>query len=268
MASINPAATVEVSEAATIAPEWISGAAALAVAPGEPSEAFRRVRWDALQRDVLREGATFRIQARATGETVYITCGPFECTESASSPPDPPDLGSRTAATCDAWDPTLELDVGWIENQPTYEERRGSGPRVAVHRGPRLLRRAQLSGRPQRPEPEHRRAGRRGGIATDAAGDAGFGAEGVPPEPLRAGNLLPVRRILRECSPARGVLPSADGQQLPRRRELSERLFRVVRPAREFGDLGKHPLGGVHRVELPGEDLRRERRGGRVPSLR
>ena len=125
MASINPAATVEVSAAATIAPEWISGAAALAVAPGEPSEAFRRVRWDALQRDVLREGATFRIQARASGETVYITCGPFECTEPAASPHDPPDLGSRTAATCDAWDPTLELDVGWIENQPTYEERRG-----------------------------------------------------------------------------------------------------------------------------------------------
>ena len=118
MASINPAATVQVSAPATISPEWISGAAAVAVPAGAPTAVFASVRWDALQRDVVQDGATFRIEPTGSGETMFVTCGPFGCSEAAERRPTPPDFGSQIGSVCGGWDPTLDFEVGLVQNHP------------------------------------------------------------------------------------------------------------------------------------------------------
>ena len=47
-----------------------------------------------------------------TGDVMYITCGPFECVEGS----DAPELSIANSTVCTAWDPTVEIQVGKIDN--------------------------------------------------------------------------------------------------------------------------------------------------------
>ena len=120
MATVNEKIMVESNTGAIITPMFVEGANGVTVMEGE-NMPFARVSWSLLQSAVVSDGATFMIQ-RATiganqemepsGDVAYVTCGPFECMEGM----DAPDIGIGNSAACEAWDPTLELQVGLIDN--------------------------------------------------------------------------------------------------------------------------------------------------------
>ena len=47
-----------------------------------------------------------------SGDVAYVTCGPFECADGM----DAPELSIENSAMCTAWDPTVEIQVGEIDN--------------------------------------------------------------------------------------------------------------------------------------------------------
>ena len=42
----------------------------------------------------------------------YVTCGPFECADGT----DAPEISVSNSAVCSAWDPSLTLQVGRVDN--------------------------------------------------------------------------------------------------------------------------------------------------------
>ena len=77
--------------------------------------------WDLLQSDVLDGGATFMVQRTTvganqemepSGDVAYVTCGPFECADGS----DAPMLSIENSGVCTAWDPTVEIQVGKVDN--------------------------------------------------------------------------------------------------------------------------------------------------------
>ena len=128
MAWVNPQIMVESNTTAIITPTWLDGANGVSVDAGS-NMPFTYVgaedNWEMLQSMVLGDGATFMIQRTTvganqmeepTGDVAYVTCGPFECTESMMEEPDAPMLGIENSAVCEAWDPMVDIEVGFVTN--------------------------------------------------------------------------------------------------------------------------------------------------------
>ena len=73
------------------------------------------------QKMVVEDGVTFMLQRMTfganqemepDGDVAYVTCGPFRCQEGMEAP----EVTIDDSAECTAWDPTLELQVGLIDN--------------------------------------------------------------------------------------------------------------------------------------------------------
>ena len=119
-ADVNSEIMVASNTSAIITPMFVDGANGVSVSEGD-NMPFGRVSWGLLQSDVLDSGATFMVQ-RATiganqemepsGDVAYVTCGPFECVNGM----DDAELSITNSGVCTAWDPTVEFEVGKIDN--------------------------------------------------------------------------------------------------------------------------------------------------------
>ena len=133
LASPNPALLVSASHPARISPMFVEGPPPVTVGAGENATPFRRVSgWTALQRALVDEGAVFRFEritlgagqeAVPTGDLMYITCGPFRCSEAAAEAPEAPEI--TAAAVCEEFEADFRLVKGIAFNGNAQDEENG-----------------------------------------------------------------------------------------------------------------------------------------------
>ena len=119
MASVNDEIMVSSNTDAIITPMFVENANGVSVMAGD-NMPFGRVSWGLKQSDVLDGGATFMVQRAViganqmddSGDAAYVTCGPFECVDGM----DAPELSIANSAVCTAWDPSVEIMVGKVDN--------------------------------------------------------------------------------------------------------------------------------------------------------
>ena len=121
MASVNTEIMVESNSTAVITPMFVDGATGVSVDAMAGNMPFTYVSWEMMQSAVLSDGATFMVQRTTvganqemepTGDVMYITCGPFECVEGM----DAPELSIANSGVCTAWDPSVTIEVGKVDN--------------------------------------------------------------------------------------------------------------------------------------------------------
>ena len=138
MAMVNSKIMVMSNTDALIEPMFVENANAVRVAKseemgmGEETEEmpdmadasntpFTFVDWQLLQTKVVDEGATFKItrltmganqEMEPTGDSAYVTCGPFNCADGM----DVPDLALADSGVCNDWEHEIRLDVGFVDN--------------------------------------------------------------------------------------------------------------------------------------------------------
>ena len=125
-AYVNKKIMVESNTSAVITPMFVEDANGVGVTAGSGNMPFAFVEWGLLQSAVLDTGATFMIQRTAmganqemepTGDMAYVTCGPFECTESSNDEPPPaPEISIENSTVCSDFDPDVSLQVGFVDN--------------------------------------------------------------------------------------------------------------------------------------------------------
>ena len=124
MATVNKRLMVTSSHPAEVSAMFVTSASALGLGEGENTP-FTRVNWPALQSDIANDGVTFRFERLSTGagqepaagaEVMYITCGPFRCSESADEIPPAPDLSISDSAACTGFEAEFTLNVGAVRN--------------------------------------------------------------------------------------------------------------------------------------------------------
>ena len=123
MATVNTRMTVTSSQPARITPMFLTGTPAARIVAGD-SRAFTYLVWSALQADIVRDGVTFRFDRTAgagqqptpTGETMYITCGPFRCSDAAEEVPPAPEITVADSAVCSGFEADFRADVGAVRN--------------------------------------------------------------------------------------------------------------------------------------------------------
>ena len=119
-ANVNPQMMVSVNMPAIVRATFVEGAAPIGLIPG-PNAPFLYVDWEAMQSQVVTAGVTFVLQAveiganqepLPVGPTHLVTCGPFECAEGPAAPV----LSIANSPMCTDWDPTVEFQVGKVDN--------------------------------------------------------------------------------------------------------------------------------------------------------
>ena len=133
LASANPALLVSASHPARISPMFVDGPPPVTIGAGESATPFRRVSgWNALQSAVVGEGAVFRFEritlgagqeAAPTGDTMYITCGPFACSEAAGEAPEAPEITAD--AVCEEFEADFRLVKGIALNRSATDKYNG-----------------------------------------------------------------------------------------------------------------------------------------------
>ena len=120
MATVNNDIEVGVNMPAIITATFVEGASPIGLVPGH-NHPFEYVTWSAMQSMVVSTGVTFAVQPveiganqvpLPIGDATLITCGPFECMEG----PTAPELSIANSAMCTGWDPTVEFQVGKVDN--------------------------------------------------------------------------------------------------------------------------------------------------------
>ena len=121
MASVNSEMVVDMNMPGIVTPLFVDGAAPIGLIPGENTP-FTYVDWQAMQSMVVTTGVTFAVQAveiganqvpLPIGDAVLVTCGPFECAEDSATPPE---LSIANSKMCTEWDPSVEIQVGKVDN--------------------------------------------------------------------------------------------------------------------------------------------------------
>ena len=121
MATVNTEIMVESNATAIITPTFVDDATGVSVEAMAGNMPFTYVDWGMKQSDVLAMGATFMVQRTTvganqepepTGDVTYVTCGPFECVEGE----DAPELSIANSGVCTDWDPSVEFQVGKVDN--------------------------------------------------------------------------------------------------------------------------------------------------------
>ena len=125
MASVNTKMMVTSSDSARVTPMFIEDAGSVVVSAGSDRTPFAHVSWSATQMAVARDGATFMFEkvsvgagqeATPTGDVLYITCGPFRCSEAAMEAPAAPAITLDDSAACSEFDADLNLVKGLANN--------------------------------------------------------------------------------------------------------------------------------------------------------
>ena len=132
MATVNTKMVVTSSHSARVTPMFMEGAPSINVVAGSDTP-FTYVSWSAKQVAVTRDGAVFMFEkvttvgagqeAMPTGDVVYITCGPFRCSDAAMEAPAAPAITLADSAACDEFEATLNLVKGLVNN---WEARGGN----------------------------------------------------------------------------------------------------------------------------------------------
>ena len=127
MAMVNSEMMVEVNMLSIVTSTFVDDAAHIVLYPGD-NMPFTHVDWKAPQalvvghEDAPGNGATFLVtpvQIGANqiplpiGDPVPVTCGPFRCAVGAM---EAPEITIEDSMACTMWEPTLELQVGLIDN--------------------------------------------------------------------------------------------------------------------------------------------------------
>ena len=124
MASVNTRMTVTSSQTARITPVFLTGTPGAGIAAGDSSP-FTYLVWSALQADIAGDGVTFRFdrvttgagqEPTPTGDTMYITCGPFRCSEASTETPAAPDITIADSAACSGFEADFKVAVGAVRN--------------------------------------------------------------------------------------------------------------------------------------------------------
>ena len=149
MAMVNSKIMVMSNTDALIEPMFVENANAVRVAKSEEMEMgeeteempemadatntpFAFVSWQLLQQKVVDEGATFKItrltmganqEMEPTGDSAYLTCGPFNCADGM----DRPDLALADSGICNDWEHEIRLDVGFVDNTVVNPEADDAG---------------------------------------------------------------------------------------------------------------------------------------------
>ena len=93
--------------------------------PSGRSAPFAHTAWTALQTEIARNGVTFSFtrltaepgaSAQPADETLFVTCGPFRCSEATDEPPPAPRLAAADSPACAAFDADFELEAGLVMN--------------------------------------------------------------------------------------------------------------------------------------------------------
>ena len=125
MATVNTGMMVTSSHSARITPMFMEGAGSVVVSAGSDRTPFAHVSWSATQVAVARDGAVFRFEkvtvgagqeAMPTGDVVYITCGPFRCSDAATDAPPRPAITLEDSAACQEFEAGLDLVKGIASN--------------------------------------------------------------------------------------------------------------------------------------------------------
>ena len=121
MASVNAKIVVSSNYSAVITPMFVENANAVNVSASDNNVPFAYVSWNALQSDVVDGGVTFMVQRTVmganqemepTGDVAYVTCGPFECVDGDTAP----EITIMDDESCQAWDPVLDINFGYVDN--------------------------------------------------------------------------------------------------------------------------------------------------------
>ena len=124
MATVNTGMTVTASHPAAVSAMFLTSAPAIGLAEGENTP-FTRVNWPALQKSVAVDGVTFMFRRLSGGagqepaagaEVRYITCGPFQCSESSDEIPPAPEITINDSAACTGFEADFTLNVGAVRN--------------------------------------------------------------------------------------------------------------------------------------------------------
>ena len=123
-ASVNPDMTVASNTTAVIVPvNFAEGANPVKVHEGD-NMPFAFVDWEILQSTVVSDGAQFKImrvtlganqEMEPSGDVAYVTCGPFECTESSMEIPAAPEISVENSAICTTFEADLQFLVGVVD---------------------------------------------------------------------------------------------------------------------------------------------------------
>ena len=129
MAGPNKMMMVSSSHQAQVSPMYIDDAAAVDLNVGDNTP-FQFVAWDAMQSMVAGDGVTFMLQRISTaagqepmpmGDMMYITCGPFECSDAMDEVPAAPDITIANSQACTDFEAELTLNVGLGYNGGRYD---------------------------------------------------------------------------------------------------------------------------------------------------
>ena len=139
MASVNAELMVNSNTDALITPMFVENATAVRISSGD-NMPFALVDWEAMQSKVVSDGVTFRIQRvtlganqemAPTGDMAHVTCGPFECVAGM----DAPAISLANSSACEGWDPTLELEIGMVDNNFAAATGSGATALTAIQHG-------------------------------------------------------------------------------------------------------------------------------------
>ena len=132
MASVNSRMMVMSSHSAQVSAMFVEDAGAVALNEGVNTP-FTNVAWSAMQAAVANDGVTFMFQRVTTGagqeptamgDAMYITCGPFRCSDAADEAPAAPDITIADSAACTEFDVNLDLVLGLGYNGRDFDEER------------------------------------------------------------------------------------------------------------------------------------------------
>ena len=120
MASVNSMMMVNSSHGAQVSAMFLTDAGAVALNEGVNTP-FSNVSWNAMQSAVANDGVTFMFQRVNTaagqeptpvGGAMYITCGPFRCSDASDEIPAAPDITIADSAACTEFEVDLDLVIG------------------------------------------------------------------------------------------------------------------------------------------------------------
>ena len=108
------------SHQAQVSPMYIENASGVDLNIGDNTP-FRHINWEAMQMAVATDGVTFMFQRISTaagqeptpmGDMMYITCGPFECSEAMDEHPPAPEISIANSQACTDFEVDLNLNIG------------------------------------------------------------------------------------------------------------------------------------------------------------
>ena len=123
-AAVNTRMTVTSSQSARVTPMFLTGTPGAGIAAGD-STPFAYLVWSALQADIAGDGVTFRFdrvttgagqEPTPTGDTMYITCGPFRCSDASTDEPSAPEITIADSTACSGFEADFRVDVGAVRN--------------------------------------------------------------------------------------------------------------------------------------------------------